>query len=144
RAMGSPNARDLTGRPETVTAAAGPGVAHGEPGATTGLHVPRRTHRRIGAAPKPYRLPWTNPILWRELMTRAYGARPLIVKGCYILLFALGMGLFSHLGQGMENPMEKGLVLIPAGLTILSLVLINAQGVTALTSERDTGALDLL
>jgi len=77
-------------------------------------------------------------------MTRAYGARPLIVKGCYILLFALGMGLFSHLGQGMENPMEKGLVLIPAGLTILSLVLINAQGVTALTSERDTGALDLL
>ncbi len=34
--------------------------------------------------------------------------------------------------------------LIPIGLAILSLVLVNAQGVTALTSERDTGALDLL
>ena len=34
--------------------------------------------------------------------------------------------------------------MIPIGLTILSLVLINAQGVTSLTSERDTGALDLL
>ena len=29
-------------------------------------------------------------------------------------------------------------------MTILSLILVNAQGVTALTSERDTGALDLL
>ena len=36
------------------------------------------------------------------------------------------------------------LAMIPVGLTILSLILVNAQGVTALTSERDTGALDLL
>ena len=34
--------------------------------------------------------------------------------------------------------------MIPIGLAILSLILVNAQGVTALTSERDTGALDLL
>ena len=73
-----------------------------------------------------------------------YGARPLIVKGCYILLFLLGMGLFFQLGQGRENPLASGLVMIPVGLTILSLILVNAQGVTALTSERDTGALDLL
>jgi ABC-type Na+ efflux pump permease subunit len=116
----------------------------GELGPTTGLHVPRRTHRRIAHAPRPYRHAWANPILWRELMTRAYGARPLIVKGCYILLFALGMGLFFQLAQGRENPLASGLVMIPVGLTILSLVLVNAQGVTALTSERDTGALDLL
>src|SRR6185437_4011066 len=38
----------------------------------------------------------------------------------------------------------SGLVMIPIGMTVLSLVLVNAQGVTALTSERDTGALDLL
>jgi hypothetical protein len=120
------------------------GIGPGEQGPTTGLHVPRRTHRRIAAAPRPYRHPWTNPILWRELMTRAYGARPLIVKGCYILLYALGMVLFFDLGRGMENPLASGLVMIPVGLTILSLILVNAQGVTALTSERDTGALDLL
>ncbi len=116
----------------------------GKESPTTGLHVPRRTHRRIAAAPKRYRQPWSNPILWRELMTRAYGAKPLIIKGCYILLFALGMGFFTVLGAEMENPLTSGLALIPIGLTILSLILVNAQGVTALTSERDTGALDLL
>jgi hypothetical protein len=113
-------------------------------GATTGLHVPHRTHRRISAAPRPYRHAWANPILWRELMTRAYGTRPLIVKGCYVLLYLLGMLLFYHLGKGLENPLASGRVMIPVGLTILSLILVNAQGVTALTSERDTGALDLL
>jgi ABC-type transport system involved in multi-copper enzyme maturation permease subunit len=116
----------------------------GEPGPTTGLHVPRRTHRRKSAAARPYRHPWANPILWRELKTRAYGAKPLIIKGCYVLLFALGMGLFFHLGQEMENPLRSTLGLIPIGLAILSLVLVNAQGVTSITSERDTGALDLL
>jgi len=53
-------------------------------------------------------------------------------------------GFFLTLSQGLENPLGTQLCLIPVGLTILSLVLINAQGVTSLTSERDTGALDLL
>jgi hypothetical protein len=113
-------------------------------GPTTGLHVPRRTHRRVGYSVNPYRRPWTNPILWRELMTRAYGTKPLIIKACYVLLFALGAGFFLSLAQGLENPLGTQLCLIPVGLAILSLVLINAQGVTALTTERDTGALDLL
>ena len=78
-------------RPARTTAA----LRSTTPGPTTGLHVPRRTHRRIAATPRPYRQPWTNPILWRELMTRAYGAKPLIIKGCYVLLFALGMGSSS-------------------------------------------------
>ena len=78
--------------------------APGEPGPTTGLHVPRRTHRRIARQAKPYRQPWANPILWRELMTRAYGAKPLIIKGCYVLLFALGMGLFFYLCRGSGKP----------------------------------------
>ena len=135
------------GKSQGVTAASSTksrGTTAGEPGPTTGLHVPRRTHRRIGTKQGSYRHAWANPILWRELMTRAYGARPLIVKGCYIMLFALGMGEFFELGRGMENPMQSGLVMIPVGLTILSLIVVNAQGVTALTSERDTGALDLL
>ena len=127
-----------------VPAAAAAAVASTPDGSTTGLNVPRRTHRRITAAPKPYRKAWSNPILWRELMTRAYGRRPLIIKACYLLLYALGAGFFLSLGQGLENPLGTGLALIPVGLAILSLVLINAQGVTSLTSERDSGALDLL
>lgn len=115
-----------------------------DPGPTTGLHVPRRTHRRTVRAQAPYRQPWANPILWRELKTRAYGTKPLIIKGTYLLLFAIGVGIFHYVSKGKESPFDSLLALIPVALGILSLVLVNAQGVTALTSERDTGALDLL
>ena len=37
-------------------------------------------------------------------MTRAYGAKPLIIKGCYVLLFALGMGFFFLPGPGDGKP----------------------------------------
>jgi hypothetical protein len=116
----------------------------GEAGATTGLHVPRRTHRRRVKAAGPYRRSWSNPIIWREFMTRAYGTKPLIVKGTYVFLFILGVLAFHNLSQGIENPLGSMLALIPISLGILSLIIINAQGVTALTSERDSGALDLL
>lgn len=109
-----------------------------------GLHVPRRTHRRRIREARPYRKPWSNPILWRELRTRAYGRKPLIIKGAYVLAFALGVALY-HYALGLDPaPWRGAKALIPAALAILSLVLINAQGVTSLTSERDTGALDLL
>ncbi|MGE3819559.1 MAG: hypothetical protein AB7I30_08990, partial [Isosphaeraceae bacterium] len=110
----------------------------------TGLHVPRRTHRRVVKAARPYRRSWENPILWRELMTRGYGRKPLIIKGTYYLLFAIGVGLFHTIAQGMESPLSGMLAMIPVALGVLSLILVNAQGVTALTSERDSGALDLL
>ena len=75
-------------------------------------------------------------------MTRAYGTKPLIIKGAYALAFALGVAFF-YLNPDIEaDPWRPARVLIP--LAILSLILVNAQGVTALTSERDTGALDLL
>jgi ABC-type transport system involved in multi-copper enzyme maturation permease subunit len=129
----------------TATTLGGSGSStSGEPGPTTGLHVPRRTHRRITRAAKTYRAPWSNPILWREMMTRAYGTKPLIIKGAYALIFVIGVALFQNLSIGMESPLSSLLAMIPVSLGILSLVLVNAQGVTALTSERDSGALDLL
>ena len=111
---------------------------------TTGLHVPRRTHRRVVRKVQSYREVWTNPILWRELRTRAYGTKPLIIKGAYVLAFVLGVAAY-FLGVSPESgPWDGAKAAIPALLAVLSLILINAQGVTALTSERDTGALDLL
>ncbi|SIN92911.1 hypothetical protein SAMN05444166_1658 [Singulisphaera sp. GP187] len=111
--------------------------------ATTGLHVPRRSHRRILKRAGSYRQPWSEwPILWRELMTRAYGTKPLIIKGAYALAFAFGVAFYYGNPDVAEDSWRAAKTLIP--LAILSLVLINAQGVTALTSERDTGALDLL
>ncbi len=111
-------------------------------GDATGLHVPKRTHRRILRGAQTYRQPWVNPILWRELMTRAYGTKPLVIKGAYLLAFILGV---IYVTSSLDTTMmasRSSWVLILLG--ILSLILINAQGVTALTSERDTGALDLL
>ena len=117
-------------------------LGQGDADGTTGLHVPRRTHRRLSRPPGSYRSPWSNPIAWRELMTRAYGTKPLIIKGAYALAFALGVAFFYMNPDIEADPWRPARVLIP--LAILSLILVNAQGVTALTSERDTGALDLL
>jgi ABC-type transport system involved in multi-copper enzyme maturation permease subunit len=111
---------------------------------TTGLHVPRRTHRRIAPTARVYRRPWTNPILWREFKTRAYGNKPVIIKGAYLLAFALGVAFFYLNPEVKNDPWGGVQAIIPPLLAVLSLVLVNAQGVTALTSERDTGALDLL
>jgi ABC-type Na+ efflux pump permease subunit len=124
-------------------AGAGADGAEGpEPGATTGLHVPRRTHRRVLRKARPHRRAWDNPILWREMMTRAYGTKPLFIKGAYFLAVLLGLAFFYANPDVTANPWRPAWVL--GALGVLSLILVNAQGVTSLTSERDSGALDLL
>jgi hypothetical protein len=95
---------------------------------------------RAHAAPGPVRRVWPNPILWREIRTRAYGRRPLLVKLAYFLVVGLLCYYAFAPGGGREWAAARGLV--PVG--ILSLLLVSAQAVTAITSERDTGALDLL
>ena len=85
----------------------------------------------------PTRRVWDNPVIWREICTWAYGRRILVVRLAYLVLFALAAaGLYFKAGG------ESDLILI--GLALLSMVLVNAQAVTSLTSERDARALDLL
>jgi hypothetical protein len=87
---------------------------------------------------------WDNPILWREIRTWAYGRRILIVRLAYLVIFALAAaGLYGMASGGIAALQSSGLlVMVP--LLLLSLVLVNAQAVTSLTSERDVRALDLL
>jgi ABC-type transport system involved in multi-copper enzyme maturation permease subunit len=95
------------------------------------------------AAPGPVRRVWANPILWREIRTRAYGRWPFLVKAAYLLVFCLicYWAWEPRWGGGhVDFFAARGLV--PIG--ILSLLLLSLQAVTAITSERDTGALDLL
>ena len=92
------------------------------------------------AAPGAVRAVWPNPILWREVATRAYGRRPLLVKVAYFLVVGLLCYYALVLADQGEWAAARGLVPI----AILSLLLISAQAVTAITSERDLGALDLL
>jgi ABC-2 family transporter protein len=99
---------------------------------------------RAHAAPGAVRQVWANPILWREIRTRAYGRRPLLVKLAYGLVVA--MVCFYALSW-LRNPAERPAYAAAQGLVpvaVLSLLLVSAQAVTAITSERDTGALDLL
>src|SRR5205814_3519309 len=41
------------------------------------------------AAPGRARTVWANPVLWREIRTRAYGRRPVLIKLLYAIVLAL-------------------------------------------------------
>jgi len=87
---------------------------------------------------------WDNPIIWREIRTWAYGRRIIAVRVAYWLLFAVVLlGLYAAEAAGAPVVQERAKWLLTP-LTLLSLVLVNAQAVTAITSERDARALDLL
>jgi ABC-type transport system involved in multi-copper enzyme maturation permease subunit len=98
----------------------------------------------VHAAPGALRRVGPNPILWREIATRAHGRRPLLVKTAYfiVLAFICWYALSPLLVQRERLPYIAAYGLIPVG--VLSLLLVSAQAATAITSERDTGALDLL
>ena len=98
------------------------------------------------AAPGKVREVWANPILWREIKTWAYGRRPLLISLTYYVVvgligyYALSDALAPHPGGTPAFAAATGIVPI----AVLSMLLVSAQAVTAITSERDVGALDLL
>jgi ABC-type transport system involved in multi-copper enzyme maturation permease subunit len=104
----------------------------------------QKARASVHAAPGAVRPVGPNPILWREIATRAYGRRPLLVKTAYFLVLAfIGWYALAPLVlQQTRLPYAAAYGLIPVG--VLSLLLVAAQAATAVTSERDTGALDLL
>jgi hypothetical protein len=98
---------------------------------------------RAHAAPGKVRQVWANPILWREIATRAYGRRPFLVKLAYFVV--LGLVSYYALAPILSGEPGSSVTILCLVLTgVLSLLLVSAQAVTAITSERDTGALDLL
>ncbi len=103
----------------------------------------RQPSRSIHAAAGAVRQVWDNPILWREVRTWAYGRRVLIVRLGYLALVVAAWFSLHQMIAAQSLTMASGaLVLVP--LLVLSLVLVNAQAVTSLTSERDVRAIDLL
>ena len=88
---------------------------------------------------------WVNPVLWREMMTRAYGTRPVLIKLGYFLVFGILLARLLLASPTADDPRVHFLVaqaLLP--LAVISLLLINAQSVSAVTSERDLRSIDLL
>jgi ABC-type Na+ efflux pump permease subunit len=95
------------------------------------------------AAPGAVREVWDNPILFREIRTLAYGRRPLLVKLAYgVVLALICYFAVSALESGSRPAFVAAYGLVP--VAVLSLLLVSAQAVTSITSERDGRALDLL
>ena len=96
------------------------------------------------AAPGAVREVWDNPILWREVKTLAYGRRPLLIKLAFGVVLALVLYLSISLlyKPGGRPAYAAAYGLVP--LAVVSMLLVAAQSVTSITSERDGGALDVL
>jgi ABC-type transport system involved in multi-copper enzyme maturation permease subunit len=96
---------------------------------------------------KVHRTVWENAVIWREIRTRAYGRKIVLIKLAYFVL-AAGMlwSLFSSpasddaLVLGMIS--REGFAFVV--LALVAFLLVNAQAVTALTTERDGQTLELL
>jgi hypothetical protein len=104
----------------------------------------RARARNVHSAGGKTRRVWDNPIIWREIATWAYGRKMLAIRLGYLALVALAAAalyaaIHGEAGLGMGT---GALLLVP--LFVMSLVLVNAQAVTAVTTERDLRALDLL
>jgi ABC-type transport system involved in multi-copper enzyme maturation permease subunit len=90
---------------------------------------------------------WSNPIIWREICTRAYGKKIVFIKLAYLALFLFAAAYVYHARQinaelvmGMISPAGFGFVAVG----LVALLLVNAQAVTSLTTERDAKTLELL
>ncbi len=95
---------------------------------------------------------WDHPVLWREVCTWAYGRKVLLIRVAYLFLFvltffglrwAVGLETIAAARDQLAEMIPKSAQVL-APFILISLVIINALGVTSITNERDELALDLL
>lgn len=111
-------------------------------------HVDDRARRSNGRT----RRVWDNPILWREVCTWAYGKKILFIRAAYWMLAAVVfMAVYTLIANGASSRSDTlSSIFIPAyakplaPFLFVSIVMVNALAVTAITTERDGRALDLL
>ena len=106
---------------------------------TGGLTPPAHAHNdsRIRHA-------WNNPIIWREIMTQAYGRRIWIIQFGFLAFFAMcAWSLHTIVTKNdIITAAQLAGPLVP--LFLLSLMLVNAQAITSQTSEKDGRTFDLI
>ena len=93
---------------------------------------------------KKIRHAWNNPIIWREIVTQAYGRRIWIIQFGFLAFFAMCAWTLHTVVTESDVIKVSQLAgpLIP--LFLLSLILVNAQAITSQTSEKDGGTFDLI
>lgn len=87
---------------------------------------------------------WNNPILWREIRTRAYGRKTFLIGLVYFLLFLVAAFSLHTTFATVATPTFGQLAVPTLPLILLSMFLLNAQAIASMTSERDLGAFVLL
>jgi ABC-type Na+ efflux pump permease subunit len=110
---------------------------------------PRRPAAVAGAAgakppaARPSRTVWNNPVLWREICTRAYGRTIVLVRLAWLLLFAAAVaGIVVEARAARPDRLAVAVAVVPMALA--SLLSVAALAVTSITTERDRGSLDVL
>lgn len=108
---------------------------------------PNKETEATGATRATTRNIWSNPIIWREICTKAYGRKVAFIKLAYVILF-LFAAAYVHSMRGSAGELVLGMISPPGfafvAVALVALLLINAQAVTALTTERDAKTLELL
>lgn len=95
------------------------------------------------AVRRPSRRVWDNPVLWREICTRAHGNALLLVRLAWLLLLAAAVaGVVAEARQARPDGLAVAVAVVPMALA--SLLAVAAMAVTSITTERDRGAFDVL
>lgn len=96
---------------------------------------------------KAHRAVWENAVIWREIRTRAYGRKVVLIKLAYFVL-AAGMLWSLYSSSATDDALVLGMIsregFAFVVLALVAILLVNAQSVTALTTERDGQTLELL
>jgi ABC-type transport system involved in multi-copper enzyme maturation permease subunit len=86
---------------------------------------------------------WANPVLWREVRTRAHGRSMIVVRIAWLVLFAAAvLGVVAASRADRPDRLAVAAAIVP--LWLASILAVAALAVTSVTSERDRGTLDLL
>jgi ABC-type transport system involved in multi-copper enzyme maturation permease subunit len=103
----------------------------------------RRTDARDPRTTRPARTIWTNPVLWREIATRAHGRAMVVVRLAWLVLFAAAVaGVAAEARAARPDRMAVAIAVVP--MVLASVLAVAALAVTSITSERDRGSFDLL
>ncbi len=104
-----------------------------EPRRPAATHAARLRRREV----------WANPILWREIRTRAHGRAMIVVRIAWLVLFATAVaGLAAAARADRPDRLAVAAAIVP--MMLASIVAVAALAVTSVTGERDRGTLDLL
>lgn len=102
--------------------------------------------RQEAASRAKTRTVWDSPLIWREIRTLAYGRKVIVIKLAYLVIAAAAAYLVADApatGAAVLGMISvRGFAFV--ALALLGLMLINAQAVTSITSERDGQTLELL